>query len=66
MVAPKSFERDHTYASFSRRTSVLDAIEGATKPAQRVGFTISRVYGRSTADAIDEGDHDTVGPGEDL
>jgi hypothetical protein len=43
---------DFTYAyPFSNKTSVLDAIDGAKKPAQRVGFIISRVYGRDSSRA---------------
>jgi hypothetical protein len=42
---------DFTYAyPFSNKTSVLDAIERSDKkPAQRVGFTISRVYRRDSS-----------------
>ena len=61
---------DFTYAyPFSNRTSVLDAIDGATKSLLSELDSLSRAcmdVTRQERDAIDEGDQDTEGPGDDL
>jgi len=61
---------DFTYAySFANKTSVLDAIDGATKSLLTELDSLSRAcmdVTRQERDAIDEGDQDTEGPGDDL
>ena len=60
---------DFTYAyPFSNRTSVLDAIDGATKSLLSELDSLSRVCMDVTQErvAIDEGDQNTEGPGDDL
>jgi hypothetical protein len=61
---------DFTYAyPFSNRTSVLDAIDGATKSLLSELDSLSRAcmdVTRQERDAIDEGDQNTEGPGDDL
>jgi hypothetical protein len=61
---------DFTYAyPFSNRTSVLDAIDGATKSLLSELDSLSRVcmdVTRQERDAIDEGNQNTEGPGDDL
>jgi len=61
---------DFTYAySFANKTSVLDAIDGATKSLLTELDSLSRAcmdVACQERDAIDEGDQDTEGPGGDL
>ena len=62
---------DFTYAyPFSNRTSVLDAIDGATKSLLSELDSLSRacIWMRNCQerDAVDEGDQNTEGPGDDL
>ena len=61
---------DFTYAyPFSNRTSVLDAIDGATKSLLSELDSLSRAcmdVTRQERDAIGEGDQNTEGPGDDL
>ena len=61
---------DFTYAHpFSNRTSVLEAIDGATKSLLTELDSLSRAcmdVTRQGRDAIDEGDQNTEGPGDDL
>jgi hypothetical protein len=61
---------DFTYAyPFSNKTSVLDAIDGATKSLLSELDSLSRAcmdVTRQERDAIDEGDQNTEGPGDDL
>ena len=60
---------DFTYAyPFSNRTSVLDAIDGATKSLLSELDSLSRACMDVTQErvAINEGDQNTEGPGDDL
>ena len=64
------FGRDATYAyPFSNRTSVLDAIDGATKSLLSELDLLSRAcmdVTRQERVSIDKGDQNTEGPGDDL
>jgi hypothetical protein len=61
---------DFTYAyPFSNRTSVLDAIDGATKSLLSELDSLSRAcmdVTRQERDAANEGDQNAEGPGDDL